>query len=53
MANPPYLESTNTNIETNKKSAYGIKQQTNNIIKIQKNDVCTCVYRFFCVILQP
>lgn len=30
---------------------YGIKQQTNNK-KIQKNDVCTCIYRFFYVILQ-
>ena len=37
----------------NKQPAYGIKQQTNNIIKIQKNDVCTCICRFFYVILQP
>ena len=59
MANSPHLESTKTNIETKKYRETKIslwhkttdKQHTENK-KIQKNDVCTCIYRFFYVILQ-
>ena len=53
MANSPHLESTKTNIETNNRLWHKTtdKQYTENK-KIQKNDVCTCIYRFFYVILQ-
>lgn len=53
MANSPHLESTKTNIQTNTTLWHKTtdKQHTENK-KIQKNDVCTCICRFFYVILQ-
>ncbi len=49
MANSPHLESTKTNIETNNRLWH---KTTDKQQKIQKNDVCTCICRFFYVILQ-